>query len=110
MQCVEVSPKRQSPMDRIMDLRESAIEFGAKKTHGYHHTNSFEKSVTANGRLDESRLALESAGIFNIFRLLDLVPVGLRALIRGKLPPLFPHKAKDNKKIKELAKAIKEKE
>ena len=79
-----------------------------KKTHGYHHTNSFEKSVIANGRLDESRLALASAGIFNIFRLLDLVPVGLRALIRSKLPK-FIHKAKDNKKIKELAKAIKEK-
>ena len=110
MQCVEVCPKGVNPMDRIMDLRESAIEIGAKKTHGYHHTNSFEKSVTAHGRLDESRLALESAGIFNIFRLLDLVPVGLRALIRGKLPPLFPHKAKDNRKIKELAKAIKEKE
>jgi len=110
MQCIEVCPKGVSPMDRIMDLRESAIEIGAKKTHGYNHTNSFEKSVIANGRLDESRLALESAGIFNIFRLLDLVPVGLRALIRGKLPPLIPHKAKDNKKIKELAKAIKEKE
>ena len=110
MQCIEVCPKGVSPMDRIMDLRESAIEIGAKKTHGYNHTNSFEKSVIANGRLDESRLALESAGIFNIFRLLDLVPVGLRSLIRGKLPPLIPHKAKDNKKIKELAKAIKEKE
>ena len=110
MQCIEVCPKGVSPMDRIMDLRESAIEIGAKKTHGYNHTNSFEKSVIANGRLDESRLALESAGIFNIFRLLDPVPVGLRALIRGKLPPLIPHKAKDNKKIKELAKAIKEKE
>ena len=71
-QCVEVCPKGVAPMDRIMDLRESAIEIGVKKTHGYHHTNSFEKSVIANGRLDESRLALESAGIFNIFRLLNL--------------------------------------
>lgn len=108
MQCVEVCPKGVSPMDRIMDLRESAIEIGAKKTHGYHHTNSFEKSVTANGRLDETRLAIESAGIFNISRLIDLIPVGLKALIRGKLPPLFPHKAEDNKKIQELAKKIKE--
>ena len=64
LQCVEVCPKGVSPMDRIMDLRESAIEIGAKKTHGYNHTNSFEKSVTANGRLDETRLAIESAGIF----------------------------------------------
>ena len=101
MQCVEVCPKDVSPMDRIMDLRETAIEIGAKKTHGYDHTNSFEKSVVAHGRLDESRLALESAGIFNLPRLLDLIPVGLRALIKGKLPPLFPHKAKDNKKINE---------
>ncbi|MAQ48764.1 MAG: succinate dehydrogenase [Chloroflexi bacterium] len=110
MQCVEVCPKDVSPMDRIMDLRETAIEIGAKKTHGYDHTNSFEKSVVAHGRLDESRLALESAGIFNLPRLLDLIPVGLRALIKGKLPPLFPHKAEDNKKIKDIAKKIKEME
>ena len=31
MQCVEVCPKDVSPMDRIMDLRETAIEIGAKK-------------------------------------------------------------------------------
>ena len=62
LQCVEVCPKGVSPMDRIMDLRESAIEIGVKKTHGYHHTNSFEKSVTANGRLDETSLAIESEG------------------------------------------------
>ena len=68
--------------------------------------NSFEKSVVAHGRLDESRLALESAGIFNLPRLLDLIPVGLRALIKGKLPPLFPHKAEDNKKLKILLRKL----
>ena len=47
--------------------------------------------------------AMVSAGIFNLPRLLDLIPVGLRALIKGKLPPLFPHKAEDNKKIKDIA-------
>ena len=54
----------------------------------------------------KNELALESAGIFNLPRLLDLIPVGLRALIKGKLPPLFPHKAEDNKKIKDIARKL----
>jgi hypothetical protein len=93
-------------MDRIMELREAAIEVGNTNTHGYHHTESFYKSVKKNGRLDETRLAIDSAGMFNIPRMLDLIPIGLAAMRKGKLPPLMSHKAEDHKKVKELYKRV----
>ena len=102
MQCVEVCPKDVAPMERIMEMREKAIEAGNKNTSGYRHTESFYKSVKKHGRLDESRLAVDSAGWTNIPRLLDLAPIGFKAMTKGKLPPVFPHKAEDNKKIKDL--------
>ena len=41
---------------------------------------------------DELRLPLKTFGMFNFPALMGLVPVGLRALRRGKMPPIF-HKA-----------------
>ncbi len=102
MACVEVCPKDVAPMERIMELRERAIKDGNTKSAGYRHTESFNKSVRKNGRVDETRLALESAGFTNIPRLLDLAEIGLRALIRGKLPPIIPHKAENKENIKNL--------
>ncbi len=99
MACVEVCPKGVAPMERIMEMREAAIAVGNTDTPGYRHTESFNKSVKANGRLNEARLAIESAGLLNIPRLLDLAVVGMRSLIKGKLPSLIPHKAVDKKRI-----------
>ena len=100
--CVEVCPKDVAPMQRIMELREAAIEVGNTDTPGYRHTNSFTKSVRKHGRLDETRLAVESAGFTNIKRMFDLAEIGLRSLMKGKLPPLRPHKADENEKITAL--------
>ena len=93
-------------MDRIMELREAAIEAGNTNTPGYKHTESFYKSVKKHGRLDETRLAVDSAGWTNIPRLLDLAPIGLAAMRRGKLPPVLPHKSEDNKKVKDIYKSV----
>lgn len=100
--CVEVCPKDVAPMQRIMELREAAIEDGNRNTPGYRHTNSFSKSVRKHGRLDETRLAVESAGLTNVPRLIDLAEIGLRSVMKGKLPPLRPHKAEGHEKIKSL--------
>jgi hypothetical protein len=89
-------------MERIMEMRERAIEAGNRNTSGYRHTESFYNSVKKNGRLDESRLAVDSAGWTNVPRLLDLAPIGFKAMMKGKLPPVIPHKAEDNKKIKDI--------
>jgi len=102
MKCVEVCPKEVAPMDRIMEMREAAIQAGNTNTPGYRHTESMYNSVKKNGRLDETRLAIDSAGWTNLPRLLDLAPIGLAAMRKGKLPPIRPHKADDNKKIKDI--------
>lgn len=100
--CVEVCPKDVAPMDRIMEMREAAIEAGNKDTPGYRHTESAYNSVKKYGRLDETRLALDSAGWTNVPRLLDLAPIGFKAMMKGKLPPIIPHKAEDRQKIRDL--------
>lgn len=97
--CVEVCPKEVAPMERIMEMREMAIQAGNTDTPGYRHTESFNRSVKKHGRLDEARLAIDSAGITNVPRMLDLASIGLRSVARGKFPPLLPHKAEEPEKI-----------
>ncbi|MDA0597458.1 MAG: succinate dehydrogenase iron-sulfur subunit [Chloroflexi bacterium] len=106
MKCVEVCPKEVAPMDRIMEIREAAIKAGHTNTPGYRHTESMYNSVKKNGQLDETRLAIDSAGWTNIPRLLDLAPIGIAAMHKGKLPPILPHKSEDHKKVKELFESV----
>ena len=68
-------------------------------TPGYRHAESFYNSVKKNGRLDEMRLAIDSAGWLNIPRLLDLAPIGVAAMCKGELPTILPHKSEDHKKV-----------
>ncbi len=105
MQCVEVCPKDVAPMERIMEMRDAAIEAGNRNTPGYRHTESFYNSVKKNGRLDEAKLALDSAGKTNIPRLLDLAPIGIKSILKGKMSiktMIGPHKADNKEKIKNL--------
>ena len=60
--------------------------------NGARHTEAFNESIKHSGRLDELRLPLKTFGMFNFPALLGLLPVGLRALRRGKMPPII-HKA-----------------
>jgi len=90
--CVQVCPKGVAPMDRIMAMREMAIQAGYNKTYGARHTIYFGESVKHSGWLDELRLPVQTWGIFNLPKMLSLIPVGIRALLRGKMPPIFHHK------------------
>ena len=101
LQCVEVCPKDVAPMERIMEMREMAIVSGNKNTIGYRHAESFNRSIKNNGRLDETRLVIESYG-FDVKRLIESALVGVRAFFKGKMPPLLPHKADENEKIKAI--------
>lgn len=102
MYCVEVCPKGVAPMERIMKMRDMAMEAGYNNTPGSRHTESFASSVKSGGLLNETKLAIDSTGIFNIPGQLAQAPVALRALLRGKLPPLFGHKIKARKQIKRV--------
>ena len=92
MECVQVCPKGVDPMGRIMSLREKAIEAGFSNNYGARHTEAFSDLVKHSGRLDELKLPIRTFGIFNFPALIGFIPVGLRALRRGKMPPII-HKA-----------------
>jgi succinate dehydrogenase / fumarate reductase iron-sulfur subunit len=84
--CVEVCPKGVAPMNRILQLRELALEAGIKNNAGARHTNIFTKSVTDGGRLNEVWMVPGSVGIFNAPRMTKELPGALRMLRVGKLP------------------------
>ena len=81
------------PTERIFALRNKAINVGAGSPTVKNHYESFAKSVKASGYLDEARLAIETEGVFNIKAQLKQLPLGLKALKRGKFPwPYFLHR------------------
>lgn len=94
-ECVEVCPKGVAPMERIMALREKAMEThiptgpydGA--VYGYRHSLVFEDIVAHSGRLNEIKLLVKTVGMFNVPKLLAMVPIGVMAMYRRKMPPLF---------------------
>ena len=92
MECVEVCPKGVAPMDRIMALRDKAIEAGFDNNNGARHTEAFTDLVKHSGRLDELKLPLRTYSPFDITAMMGLSLVGLRAFLRGKTPPIL-HKA-----------------
>ena len=95
-ECVEVCPKGVAPMDRIMALREQAVNAGFTRNNGARHTSAFTESVGHSGRLDELMLPIKSVGgITNVGAMLSYAPVGWRALTHGKMPPLR-HKNVEN--------------
>ena len=95
-ECVEACPKGVAPMDRIMALREQAVNAGFTRNNGARHTSAFTESVGHSGRLDELMLPIKSVGgITNVGAMLSYAPVGWRALTHGKMPPLR-HKNVEN--------------
>lgn len=88
MQCVEVCPKGVAPMDRIMALRDKAIEAGYTNTYGARHAEAFAKSVEHSGWLDETQLVVNTYGKTNFKELVKLIPVAARSFRAGKVPPL----------------------
>ena len=102
MECVEVCPKDVDPMDRIMALRDKAMDAGFTKTYGARHAKAFAELVEHTGRLDELRLPIKTFGIFNIKEMLKLVPTGIRAQLVGKRPPIFHGKVPGVENIRRL--------
>jgi succinate dehydrogenase / fumarate reductase iron-sulfur subunit len=101
-ECVQACPKGVAPMDRIMAMRDQAIEVGFGNNNGARHAEAFTESVGHSGRLDELRLPMQTVGMTNIPALLGFVPVGWRALTHGKLPPLVHKNVEDVDTIRRL--------
>jgi succinate dehydrogenase / fumarate reductase iron-sulfur subunit len=82
-------------MDRIMAIREQAIQAGYDNNNGARHADAFTESVGHSGRLDELRLPIKTVGMMNLPALMGYMPVALRAMRRGKMPPIA-HKNVEN--------------
>ena len=93
--CVLACPNGVAPLDLIMARRELAIWLGLGNNNGARHAEAFTESVAHSGRLDELRLPVKTVGLFNLPALFSFLPVGLRAMTHGKLPPLV-HKSVEN--------------
>ncbi|MBI4203203.1 MAG: succinate dehydrogenase iron-sulfur subunit [Chloroflexi bacterium] len=102
MECVQACPKGVAPMERIMALRDKTIAAGIRNTNGARHAEAVSDFVKKSGKLDELRLVPRTYGMFNPMSLNSLfaaIPVGLRALRRGKLPPIIPHKVEGKENL-----------
>lgn len=92
MQCVQVCPKGVDPMGRIMSMREMAMEAGYTDTNGARHAAAFVDIVRGNGLLNEFWLTVKTFGMFNFVEMAKMMPIGMKAFLRGKMPPVVYEK------------------
>lgn len=95
--CMEC-PKHVDPAHAIADLRRLSIQAGITNNIGARHSQQFTKSVRRSGRLDETRLVLETVGVTNVTGQIRNGPQGLRMFLKGKLPLPVVHQKVDNPK------------
>ena len=88
--CVEVCPKDVKPMEAIIRLRRASIEAGLPATGGSRHITGFCDIVRREGRLNEALMPLKVVGL-NLKRLLHIVPLGVKMLLKGKVPNPLGH-------------------
>ena len=81
-----------------------AIQDGYKRTYGAKHTAVFSDSVKHTGWLNEFQLPLRTFGIFNVIKLLGLLPILLDAIASRKVPPIFHQKLPSASSIQRIFK------
>ncbi|WP_447972288.1 succinate dehydrogenase/fumarate reductase iron-sulfur subunit [Nitrospira sp. Kam-Ns4a] len=88
--CVQVCPKDVRPMDAIIRLRRAALDAGLLHTGGARHITGFCEIVQREGRLNETMMPLKILR-FNVRRLLQVLPLAVKMLFRGKMPNPLGH-------------------
>lgn len=89
--CVQVCPKDVKPMEAIVRLRRASIEQGLIHTGGARHILGFSQLVEREGRLNEALMPLKVVGV-DLWRLFHVLPLGLRMLVKGKVPNPLGHR------------------
>jgi len=88
--CVQVCPKDVKPMEAIIRLRRAALDAGLVSSGGARHITGFADIVERHGRLNEALMPLKIVR-FNLRRMLSVIPLGVRMLMKGKVPNPFAH-------------------
>lgn len=99
--CVEVCPKDVQPMEAIIRLRREAIRAGLTDHPGATHVTAFMNIVRREGRLNEARMPLAMVWP-NLFRMLKILPLGLKMFVKGKVPAFFHRPIKGIREIRRL--------
>jgi succinate dehydrogenase iron-sulfur subunit len=86
MECIQVCPKGVGPMDRIMALRAKGLAEKVPSTCGSRHAEVFTDIIKHKGILDEPMLAIRTFGLKNIGRLLNMIPMVIQSVLKGKVP------------------------
>ena len=105
-ECVERCPKPVEPFYRIKEIMAVALEQGVHNNNGARHALSFSKSIKSSGRLNENMIPVESMGYFNFKGLIDLIPIGLRMLLKLKIPPIIHKSIEDVEDVKRIFKEL----
>jgi succinate dehydrogenase / fumarate reductase iron-sulfur subunit len=105
-ECVERCPKPAKPFDRIKEVMTMALKEGVHNNNGARHALSFTKSVKHSGRLNENQIPVESMGYFNIKGLLSLIPIGIRMLLKRKIPPIIHQSIEDVDDVKRISREL----
>ncbi len=105
-ECVAACPKGVAPMDRIMALRDQAMDAGLTNSNGARHAEAFIDIVGHSGSLNEALLPIKTVGITNIPALMSFLPVGIRALTHGKMPPMIHHNIENVENVRKLVKKL----
>ena len=105
-ECTAVCPKGVRPMDRIMALREQAMEARITNNNGSRHAKSFTELVGHSGTLNEALLPIKTVGLTNIPALMGFAPVGLRALTHGKMPSLVHPNVENVQDLRKLVRKL----
>lgn len=100
-ECVEVCPKGVAPMEKILAIREKAMEAGLTQNAGSRHSKAFSDSVKHSGWLNEATLPVFSIG-FNLKELFAMIPLGFRMLKRRKMPSPFHKPIPNSEKVRRL--------
>lgn len=99
--CVQVCPKDVKPMEAIIRLRRAALQAGLVSTGGARHITGFVELVRREGRLNEALMPLKIVG-FNFIRLFRVLPLGIRMLVKGKVPNPLGRAIPGIRQIREL--------
>lgn len=89
--CVQVCPKDVKPMEAIVRMRRASIEQGLTHTEGARHIIGFSRLIEREGRLNEALMPLKVVGR-EPRRLLQVLPLGVRMFLKGKVPNPFGHR------------------
>ncbi len=102
--CVEVCPKDVKPMEAIIRLRREALREGLTDHPGATHITAFMEIVKREGRLNEARMPVAMVWP-NLWRMLAIVPLGIRMFLKGKVPGWFQRPIPGIREIRRLFEA-----